>query len=102
VEIFKPDASGYVLVKDKWFWIITFLCIIILFVQISFFYDFAHELSRGYNDGYTCAQDTFQNPEDRTEGFYDYWLNGGFWFQQGYEEGYKRGARDYVKENGKN
>jgi hypothetical protein len=55
---------------------------------------------RGYEDGYGCAQDTFQNPDDRTGGFYDYWLNGGFWFQQGYEEGYKRGARDYVKENG--
>ena len=77
------------------------LILFILFLIYFCLYDWwiLQEFDCGYQDGYNCAQDSFENPEDRTEGFYDYWLGSSFWFQQGYEEGYKRGGRDYVKEN---
>lgn len=65
----------------------------------SFILGWRRQFVNGYQDGYNCAQDTFANPEDRTEGFYDYWLGTKFWFQQGHKEGYKKGARDYVNPN---
>lgn len=58
----------------------------------------------GYDIGYTCAQDTLEYPEsyrfgEFTEGGFDYWETKSFWIEQGYEEGYKKGARDYFKDN---
>jgi len=54
-----------------------------------------------YDIGYTCAQDDCCEPGEYTEGGFAYWESNSFWIEQGYEEGYKKGARDYVSDNEK-
>lgn len=76
----------------------------------SFVWDWGHQFNDGYEVGYNDIQDTLQEVLDcnleypffyynYTEGICDWWDNP-FWYQQGYEEGIKKGARDYVKEKG--
>ncbi len=67
--------------------------------SLGCFWKGIHNFGEAYEIGYNCAQDDFCNPEDYTEGGFDYWESNSFWIEQGYEEGYKKGARDYVKEN---
>lgn len=76
---------------------IILLIIIIIFLRV--FWKDIPKFIEAYEIGYNCAQDDFCNPEEYTEGDFDYWESNSFWIEQGYEEGYKKGARDYVKEN---
>ena len=101
-NIIEPDPSGYVLGKDKWFWIIVVVFGTFCFLFISpsrMLWDGAHNFMEAYEIGYNCVQDDFSEPGNYTEGGFDYWESNSFWIEQGYEEGYKKGARDYVKQN---
>lgn len=61
-------------------------------------WDGVHNFIEAYEIGYNCAQDDFCDPGDYTEGGFDYWESNSFWIEQGYEEGYKKGAREFLND----
>lgn len=74
----------------------------------SFMLGWYPQFKDGYESGYEDIQDTLQEridcdlrydlwEYDYTEGIFDWWENP-FWYQQGYEEGVKRGTKDYSNE----
>lgn len=86
--------------------------LIIIFAIITAFFcsparmlwDSCHQFAQGYEDGYNSFGDTYNTPDDfligklrHEEGFWDYYYEP-FWFQQGFEEGYKKAAREYWRE----
>ena len=80
--------------------------IILWIILIITCFHYGNQFKNGYESGYNDMQDTLQQVincnfvypffyYDYTEGIYDWWDNP-FWYQQGYEEGAKQGARDYL------
>ncbi len=93
-RLFKPDPSGYVLGKDKWFWIIIVFMMLAAVVQISWAYDFV----TGFKSGFADIQDTLGYTEGCDEGVYDYWEIPKVFWRFGYEVGMGSGAVDYYKQ----
>jgi hypothetical protein len=47
-------------------------------------------------DGYPNLQDFLEHRQQDSEGYADYWGEGhSFWYEQGFEEGYKKAAKTY-------
>ena len=92
--LFEPDPSGYVLGKDKWFWIIAVFMLLAAVVQISWACDFVS----GFKGGVVDIQDTLGYTKDCKEGVYDYWETPKVFWRFGYEFGIATGAVDYYKQ----
>lgn len=81
------------------------LILLIFIIGCSIFIPSLIQFRNGYEAGFTSFDDTYVSVDDflvgklrDCEGFYDYYLGEYFWYQQGYEEGYKRRAHQYVDE----
>lgn len=69
----------------------------------NFILGWGHQFSEGYQDGDAAFFDGFPNLQNFLEhrqidgeGYADYWdENNSFWYEQGFEEGYKKAAKTY-------
>lgn len=84
-----------------------FIFCFIIFSGICFYYGNKanQQFKYGYYLGYVNVQDSITEFDLKgciqpyghyTEGIFDYWDETSFWYQQGYEEGVKKGTRDYL------
>lgn len=83
--------------------VIIALCFCLWISPVWWIKDFMY----GYKIGYNSAEDLLvefdlaghiQPYGHYTEGIFDYWDKMPYFYQQGYEEGFKSGTENYVKE----
>ncbi|MBU1864278.1 MAG: hypothetical protein KKH94_11485 [Candidatus Omnitrophica bacterium] len=84
------------------FMICWMVCLLLVFLT-TFAGQKVQEYRYGYKCGYRVAKENFTSERFDTldmggfDEWFDsgYWITSSFWYEQGYEEGFKKSARDY-------